>query len=358
MSWDLIQKIKELRTKSKEKKTKNHCIQYVGGKFINICDKDKFDVDNTKNIEEILESKNIEEVVEEDPIKILDKEELEGKVVFEMQERQIEVTGKRRPISQLKDEFERAIKLNHSKNTAISYFSAMKFWEGFSKRKGKSIYRLSARDMEEALEKYANKTRIQRMASLRKLAKIYLRNEYPALSLQTSMVMISAKKETHIVQYLDEESYIKLKDEIIGGLKRQEREYLWLGLFLFCGLRISEIQTIIIENEKFIKVLGKGDKERLVPCPIILIESIRNFTKEGYGGWKKSGKAIDSQLRRKGYLDKFHCHQLRHTFATGLYRKGVQLNTIKEVMGHNTIMTTQVYAKAKVDEGLLDYIDI
>jgi len=356
MKFNLSAFFRKFRNKSEGKNHKDRCIQYVGGKFVNICDDEEVEEKNILNFEE--EEKTIGQALEETPIKVIDRKVIEQDIVTEVDDIHLEPAKKGRPSSRIKNEFERAIRLNHSPNTSKSYFFAIKFWEDFAKKKGKNIYRLTAKDMEEALEKYANRTRIQRMASLRKLAKIYLRNGYSALSLQTSMVMISAKKENHIVQYLDQESYQKLKQEIMEGLQREEREYLWLGLFLFCGLRISEIQTIIIENEKFIKVLGKGDKERLVPCPSILIKTIRKFQKEGYGGWKRSGNTIDKQLRRKGLLDNFHCHQLRHTFATGLYRKGVQLNTIKEVMGHNTIMTTQVYAKAKVDEGLLEYIEL
>lgn len=357
MKFNLLDLLRRFKDKSKSNNHKDRCIQYVGGKFIDICDDDESTKDEVQNLEE-KDKKTIGKILEKNPIQIIDREEVEQEVINEVDNSHVQGSKRGRPSIHIKREFERAIKLNHSFNTSKSYFSAIKFWENFAKKKGKNIYRLTAKDMEEALEKYANRTRIQRMASLRKLAKIYLRNGYTALSLQTSMVMISAKKENHIVQYLDEESYQNLKQEIVGGLQREEREYLWLGLFLFCGLRISEIQTIIIENEKFLKVLGKGDKERLVPCPHSLILAIRKFQKEGYGGWKRPGNSIDKQLRRKGLLDGFHCHQLRHTFATGLYRKGVQLNTIKEVMGHNTIMTTQVYAKAKVDEGLLDFIDL
>ncbi len=352
MKFNLLEVIKGLKRESKKKEDRNRCIQYVGGRFINICEEDER-LEDSVEVESV-ESKNLQEELDRRDLEV----EYEEKTSDDKKSRW-EVAAKRgRPSASIRREFERAIRLNHSVNTSISYLAAIKFWERIAKDKGKNIYRLTAKDMEEVLERYANRTRIQRMASLRKLAKIYLRNGYPSLSAETSMVMISGRRENHIIQYLDEESYVGLREKIIEGLEREEREYLWLGLFLFCGLRISEIQTIIIENEKFIKVLGKGDKERLVPCPSSLIGAIRTFKNEGYKGWRKTGKAIDIQLRRRGMLDKFHCHQLRHTFATRLYRQGVQLNTIKEIMGHNTIMTTQIYAKAKIDEGLLEYIEL
>jgi len=345
--FDFFKKIK----KRKMKRDRDNCIQYIGGEYINICEDEE---ELSKGMEERLEEKTIETVLEENPIVVIDREE--DRSIEEYGEA-INKAGRGRPSGNTLAEFERIVKLNHSSNTVRNYLAAIKYWDRIAKNRKKSIYKLTARDIEEALEKYSNKTRIVKMASLRKLAKIYLRNGYPSLSLETNLVMIRSKKENHIVQYLDEEAYENLKKEVREGLQRGEREYLWIGLFLFCGLRISEIQTIIIENDKFIKVLGKGNKERLVPCQEALIEAIRNFKKDGYGGWKKNGKTIDSQLRRKGYLDNFHCHQLRHTFATNLYRKGVQLNTIKDILGHNTIMTTQVYAKAKVDEGILNFVD-
>lgn len=319
------------------------CIQFVEGEYKNIC---KI-TSNRKKEEESNENIQVENIEAAKPL-IRENPKIGEPIPIK----------KGRPPKNIREEYYRVLKLNNSKNTLKSYKGALKFWDKFAERKGKTIYYLTASDLEEALEKYSNSTRVQRMSSLRKLAKIYLRSGYTNLMNECNMVIIRSKKENTIVKYLNEKKSKDLRDKIIEDIENEKREGLWFGLFLFCGLRISEVFTIKIESDTYIKVLGKGNKERLVPCPSTIIKGLKNIKENGRGGWRKNGKIIDTSLRRSGLLEEFHCHQLRHTFATGLYRKGVPINTLKDVLGHTTIMTTQIYAKSKVDESILNHLDI
>ncbi|MBU0665944.1 MAG: tyrosine-type recombinase/integrase [Nanoarchaeota archaeon] len=150
----------------------------------------------------------------------------------------------------------------------------------------------------------------------------------------------------------------------------------------FCGLRISEIVNLRVENINFdrrvIKIENaKGGKDRYVPIPDHILEIIQKWLK--YIGYKeeyfipnsaKSHNQISdnsirnkfkSDLKRAGllvkdYVDakgntrhKLTFHSLRHSYATYLYEKNVDLITIRDLLGHVSVQTTQVYAHLSVE---------
>ena len=129
-----------------------------------------------------------------------------------------------------------------------------------------------------------------------------------------------------------------------------DRKGIWIGLMLFCGLRISEIQTAE-SGDNFVQVIGKGNKERRIPAPEWLLEAMRKCPKRDEGGWQKHRNIIDFELRKKCGLSKLH--SLRHTYATMLLHKGLLIDEIQKLLGHNEINTTQIYAKTKMPEGVI-----
>jgi energy-coupling factor transporter ATP-binding protein EcfA2 len=140
---------------------------------------------------------------------------------------------------------------------------------------------------------------------------------------------------------------------------RNKRHHMGFALMAYGGLRVSELITLKISqinlSKAFIKIRGKGDKERIVPLPLKLQNHIEKYLQQKanklsyespiVGGcrsaWhvavKKAGKRI---LGR----DDLHCHTLRHSFATALYEKGVPIEKIAEILGHNSIETTLIYS--------------
>jgi integrase/recombinase XerD len=135
-----------------------------------------------------------------------------------------------------------------------------------------------------------------------------------------------------------------------------------------CGLRVSELITLKISDlffeEGFIRVLGKGNKERYVPIHQDAQEFIDMYRKEirshmqpkkGFEDTlflNRRGKALTRQMIfmilkdlaiKIGLKKKISPHTLRHSFATHLLQNGADLRAIQQMLGHESITTTEVY---------------
>ena len=135
-----------------------------------------------------------------------------------------------------------------------------------------------------------------------------------------------------------------------------------------CGLRVSELINITIQNlyldVGFIKVIGKGSKERLVPIGSSAIKHInvylRNYRKsfkvidgnEGFLFLNRRGKKLSrnmifiivKQLSIKNNIEKnISPHTFRHSFATHLIEGGADLRAVQDMLGHESITTTEIY---------------
>ena len=147
-----------------------------------------------------------------------------------------------------------------------------------------------------------------------------------------------------------------------------QRNKAMLETLYSCGLRVSELVSLKITNlffeQGFIKIEGKADKERLVPVSGRAIEEINKYLK-GYRQTLKIGKesenilflnrrgkklsrvmifTIIKNLAEKINLDKkISPHTFRHSFATHLINGGADLRAVQEMLGHESILTTEIY---------------
>ncbi len=133
-----------------------------------------------------------------------------------------------------------------------------------------------------------------------------------------------------------------------------------LALLFGGGLRLSEAVNLEITDinlEGYIRVMGKGRKERLVPVEDYIIKEVRpwldivrNYSKFVFPGYdrnrprRKGGfqKMIRNHMRACGILGK-RCHSFRHGAATSLYSRGMELRQIQELLGHENLATTAIY---------------
>ena len=133
-----------------------------------------------------------------------------------------------------------------------------------------------------------------------------------------------------------------------------------------CGLRVSEVCNLTINRVDLdtgkIRVLGKGDKERIVPIPkgsipllkqyvsitrVNLIRKKTNLLFLNRFGRKITSKYVELLLQRKcvelNFQKHITPHKLRHSYATHLLQGGADLRSIQEILGHSNIQTTEIY---------------
>lgn len=175
--------------------------------------------------------------------------------------------------------------------------------------------------------------------------------------------------------YVEERSMNLLLDEIkfedsYGGF----RDKLIIELFYFTGMRLAELinlkTTDVDVQEKKIKVLGKRNKERIIPVSNELTKSIIRYievkelnfveqepdahlllTDKGRKLYKKFVyRKVNSYLSQVSTLHKKSPHILRHTFATHMLNNGADLNSIKEILGHSSLAATQIYTHNTIEQ--------
>ncbi len=156
----------------------------------------------------------------------------------------------------------------------------------------------------------------------------------------------------------------------------RKRDYAIITLFLNCGLRLSELESINIDKIKgdTLVVLGKGNKERTIYLNDACIQALEDYisvrpkvnsqNKALFLSMRKnrmSNRAIQHMIDR--YLEKsgldpsvYSTHKLRHTAATLMYKYGnVDIRALQEILGHENVSTTQIYTHID-DERLRDAV--
>lgn len=138
-------------------------------------------------------------------------------------------------------------------------------------------------------------------------------------------------------------------------------------LMYACGLRVSEITTLQIEdidfNDQVVHITGKGDKQRIVPFYDMAKQLLQRYLREVRNQWigsqkhslvfiNQRGKGLTTRgvqyLMQKqadslGMSVHIHPHMFRHSFATHLLDNGADLRLVQELLGHSSLSTTQIY---------------
>ncbi len=213
----------------------------------------------------------------------------------------------------------------------------------------------------------------RKMAALRTYFKFLIKRdvitEDPTVrlfALKTSKKLPSIVKENEIAgllsQFDSDDTFIGMRDKLI------------LELLYGTGIRLSELihlkKSDINLKEGLIKVLGKRNKERIIPLPAELILVIDDYTtsrEKALGEYTGDDFLVVTDKGRKTYpmyiyrivnrflglfttTDKKSPHVLRHTYATHLLNKGADLNAIKELLGHSSLASTQVYTHNTIEK--------
>jgi integrase/recombinase XerC len=210
----------------------------------------------------------------------------------------------------------------------------------------------------------------RKISTLKSFFKYLLKQKIVAISPMAKI--ISPKNEKRLPTFVNENNmdtllrHVEFPNDFKGITER-----LMIELLYQTGIRRSELIGLKIVNinlyESTIKVLGKGNKERIIPIVSDLLTLIKQYIIErnklivdehGLLLILENGKSVYEKyvyLVVKKYLglsttlDKRSPHVLRHTFATHLLNGGADLNAVKELLGHANLMATQVYTHNSID---------
>ena len=215
-------------------------------------------------------------------------------------------------------------------------------------------------------------TRARKISTIRIFFK-YLSRNAKLIDINPAQDLESPKLDKRLPKYLSLEDSKKLLNVTSNEDNRNcERDYAIITLFLNCGMRLSELVGINVNDidfeERKLNVIGKGNKERTIYLNDACIRAISDYLqvkpKEGIKHDKKysekalflserrsriSNRTVESivtkQLQLAG-LDtkKYSVHKLRHTAATLMYQYGnVDIRALQELLGHESISTTEIY---------------
>ena len=180
--------------------------------------------------------------------------------------------------------------------------------------------------------------------------------------------VIAPKSKKRLPVFVDEDQIQSLLNEVkfsegfIG-----ERDKLIIELFYVTGIRISELINISVSDidykNNLIRVLGKRNKERLIPLSLQIVEGlnsfIRRYSLKEYLFTNLQGKRVYTKLVYRivnkyigmiSTVNKRSPHILRHTFATHMLNNGADINAIKELLGHANLSATQIYTHNTIEK--------
>lgn len=176
--------------------------------------------------------------------------------------------------------------------------------------------------------------------------------EFPKVGRKLPQVLSVAEVEA-ILESVDTGSWRGLRDRAV------------LEVLYGCGLRVSEASGLLMSNlylgDGFIRVRGKGDKERLVPIGEMAVQALEQYlaerpthlgsdsdlvfinSKGGALSRVSIFKLIKAQAIAAGVNKTISPHSLRHSFATHMVENGADLRLVQEMLGHESILTTEIY---------------
>jgi len=176
----------------------------------------------------------------------------------------------------------------------------------------------------------------------------------------------SPKLGRYLPEVLSVEEVSAIMDSVDVSTWNGKRDRAILEVLYGCGLRVSEAAGLKISelflDEGFVRVVGKGDKERIVPIGEMAVAALRNYlaarpepASRQYDDilfLNKFGKGISrvslfnmvkKQAMAAGIAKEISPHTFRHSFATHLIENGADLRVVQEMLGHESILTTEIY---------------
>lgn len=252
-----------------------------------------------------------------------------------------------------------------SPNTVVSYSSDVKFFLDGTDADVRSVDSDAvAAFLAERAEDVSKRSQARRLSSLRSFFDWLImegeRTDNPCDAVDQPKLgrylpaVLSVEEVAAIIEGVDTGSWQGVRDRAI------------LEMLYGCGLRVSELCSLKISNvytgEKFIRVVGKGDKERLVPIGGAAVDAFVAWLDvrpeaaapsfDDYAFLNRFGRPLSrvsvfnmvkAAALSAGVDKEISPHTFRHSFATHLIENGADLRVVQEMLGHESILTTEIY---------------
>ena len=267
----------------------------------------------------------------------------------------------------------------YSVHTVNAYLNDIAFFEAFNKTnfEQEGIEKVSYNQIRSWIvslvnAEISNASVNRKMASLKSFYKFLLKIKQIEVN---PMQKHRALKSSRVIQIpFSEKEMSDLMDVVVDPVGFEEvRDRLIVDLFYTTGMRRAELISLMVHNvdlsSNVVKVLGKRNKERIIPVLPVVIEQFNLYLKErsyldnivdvDYFFISKKGlklsesfvyRLINSYFSKVSEKVKKSPHVLRHTFATHLLNNGADLNSVKELLGHSSLASTQVYTHNSLAE--------
>ncbi|HAN94533.1 MAG: site-specific tyrosine recombinase XerD [Limnochordia bacterium] len=264
-----------------------------------------------------------------------------------------------------------------SENSVQAYLSDLRQFQEFLQQRGRSLEKTDAAEVELYLKHLADqnlapRSRARKISALKNFF-VYLVEE-DLVADNPCLYIATPKLPRRLPEILSEQEVAALLeapklDKLAGYRDRAMLEVLYAS-----GLRVSELLDLDvgdIDELGFVRCIGKGSKERIVPIgshalratdlylkharprlcknfrerALFVNQRGRRLTRQGF--WK----IIKARAKEAGITKNITPHMLRHSFATHLLRRGADLRSVQEMLGHADLATTQIYTH--LDKGHL-----
>lgn len=212
---------------------------------------------------------------------------------------------------------------------------------------------------------YTKSTMARHLASLKSFYRYLLKNE---IILQNPLAFVATPRiPKKLPRYLEEKEMVSVLEQPVFTNDVGIRDRAILELLYGAGIRVSELTSLNLENIDlgygYLRVTGKGNKERIVPIGREAIKSLKMYIEQARPKWtstpqekalfvnQKGGRLsarsvrtfVHKYCRQAGVKEDLSPHGFRHSFATHLLDHGADLRAVQELLGHQKISSTQIY---------------
>jgi integrase/recombinase XerC len=191
-----------------------------------------------------------------------------------------------------------------------------------------------------------------------------------------TLTLVSPKLEKRLPSFLDERTTARMFDAVDTATPRGRCEAAMLELFYSTGIRLSELVNLDLADVDLrnatVKVTGKGSKERILPLGRKALAALRIYLEDRsqFGRQPPSeesepsffltpkgrrfypegvARIVKRHIAKVSEVEKKSPHVIRHSFATHLLNRGADLRAVKELLGHESLSTTQVYTHVSTE---------